>query len=154
MKIAFGCDHAGWYLKQPVMEFLKARKIEFFDVGTNSPESVDYPDFAARVALLVVRQEVEFGILICGTGLGMAMTANKFPGIRAITVSEGFSAQMARAHNNANVLTMGSRVVGAGLAVHIIDLFLSTPFEGGRHEKRLNKLAELEKSIRTSGEDI
>jgi ribose 5-phosphate isomerase B len=150
MRIAFGCDHAGWVLKQELLEFLARANHEIIDMGTDSSVSVDYPDFAARVAESVSTGRADIGILVCGTGLGMAITANKFKGVRAVTVSDGFSAKMARAHNDANVLTLGARVVGPGLALDIVNSFLSTPFEGGRHQRRVDKIRALDASVDTT----
>jgi ribose 5-phosphate isomerase B len=144
MKVAIGCDHAGWELKPVVMEYLSDTGIQVIDKGTHSATSVDYPDYAAQVAEAVTSGTADVGILICGTGLGMAIAANKFPGIRAVTVSDCFSAEMARAHNNANVLTMGSRVIGQGLALKIVQTFLTTPYQGRRHDRRLQKLKTIQ----------
>ncbi len=144
MKIAFGCDHAGFDLKFAVLKHLESRRIQILDYGTDSTGSVDYADFARDVSFSVADGQADFGILICGTGLGMAISANKIPGIRAVTVSEPFSAQMARAHNDANILTFGSRVIGPGMALSILDAFLDTPFEGGRHCGRIEKITSIE----------
>ncbi len=146
MIIAFGCDHAGWLLRDFVMEHLATRGEHVLDFGTNSPDPVDYPDLAWKVAEAVQNQSADFGILVCGTGLGMAIAANKMNGIRAVTVSEGLSAAMARAHNDANVLTLGARILGPGLVSHIIDAFLDTSFEGGRHVRRVGKFTAIESS--------
>jgi ribose 5-phosphate isomerase B len=153
MKIALGCDHAGFLLKAVILQYLTSRKIDVLDLGTDSPDSVDYPDYAEKVAGAVTEGTVDYGILICGTGLGMAMSANKIPGIRAVTVSEPYSAEMARAHNNANVLAMGSRVIGPDMAVRITDVFLSTPFDEGRHCGRIQKISRIENGSRT-GEEV
>lgn len=144
MKIAFGCDHAGFELKPIIVKRLDQRGIDILDHGTFSAESVDYPDYASKVAASVSTGEAQLGVLICGTGLGMAISANKTHGIRAVTVSEPYSAKMARAHNDANILTFGSRVVGPDLALMIMDVFLDTPFEGGRHCRRVGKMLALE----------
>lgn len=142
-RLSIGCDHAGFELKPAVVKHLESRGIDVLDMGTESTGSVDYPDYAAKVAESILRGDAEFGILLCGTGLGMAISANRYHGIRAVTVTEPYSAKMARAHNNANVLTMGSRVVGRDLALMIIDTFLDTPFEGGRHCGRIEKIDRL-----------
>lgn len=142
-RLSIGCDHAGLELKPAVVKHLESRGIDVLDMGTESTASVDYPDYAAKVAESILRGDAEFGILLCGTGLGMAISANRYHGIRAVTVTEPYSAKMARAHNNANVLTMGSRVVGRDLALMIIDTFLDTPFEGGRHCGRIEKIDRL-----------
>lgn len=145
MKVALGCDHAGYELKGMVMEYLAREGHEVLDEGTHSAESVDYPDFAERVALRVASGEAERGIVICATGLGVAMTANKVPGIRAAVCNDLYTARYSRLHNDANVLTFGSRVVGPGVAQEIVRIWLETPFEGGRHARRLDKLAEAER---------
>ncbi|MFO7951310.1 MAG: ribose 5-phosphate isomerase B [Bacillota bacterium] len=145
MKIALASDHAGMKLKDCLAGFLKRSGVSFHDFGVYSEESVDYPDFAFAVANAVQTGEYTFGILICGTGIGMSIAANKYSGIRAALCSETYSARCAREHNNANVLTMGSRVIGPGIANEIVAAFLQTGFAGGRHENRLNKITELEK---------
>lgn len=148
MKIAIGCDHAGFSLKAVVLEHLKARNCEVIDLGTHSLDSVDYPDYALAVARTICRGDASLGILVCGTGLGMAIAANKLPGIRAVTVSDTFSARMSRLHNDANILTFGSRVVGPGTAIDLIDAFIDTKFESGRHQKRLDKISGIEQTER------
>ena len=140
MRIVIGSDHAGYRLKQAVSDHLTAAGHEVHDVGCHGLDSVDYPDFAKLVATGVVGGEADRGVLICGTGQGMAMTANKHPGIRASVVADVFSARGTRAHNDSNVLCMGERVVGAGLALDIVDAWISTEFEGGRHARRVNKI--------------
>ncbi len=144
MRIAIGCDHAGYTLKPAIVRYLTSKNIEVLDQGTHSTDSVDYPDFAQKVAIAVLNGSADYGILICGTGLGMAISANKISGIRAVTVTEPFSAEMARAHNDANVLTMGSRVIGSDIAIRITEVFISTRFEGGRHSKRIDKISLIE----------
>lgn len=139
MKIAIGCDHAGVDLKRTLLDSV-LKEHEVTDVGTNSKESVDYPDIAKLVARAVACGEVESGILICGTGIGMAMAAGKVKGIRAARCSEPYSAEMSRTHNNANVLCFGARVIGSGMAEKIVEKWLSTPFEGGRHARRIGKI--------------
>jgi len=146
MKIAFGCDHAGWNLKKAVISHLKEQNIEILDFGTDSSESVDYPDFAEKVACAVQGGKADFGILICGTGQGMAMAANKVHGIRAAAVSDSVSASLARAHNDANIITFGGRIIGPAVAMQIVDTFLHTRFESGRHVKRVRKIMDLEKT--------
>ncbi len=150
MKIAFGCDHAGITLKESVLKHLEKRQVEVIDLGTSSTQSVDYPDFAVKVCRSVLNGQATLGILICGTGLGMAIAANKMTGIRAVTVSDTFSARMARAHNNANILTFGSRVVGPGAALELVNAFLDSSFEGGRHQDRLDKINGIENSNRAA----
>ena len=137
-------DHAGLQLRAELADHLKGRGVAFEDLGPNSPASVDYPDFAARVAETVGRGQVPFGLLVCGTGIGMCITANKVAGVRAALCSTEFEARMARAHNDANVLCLGQRTVGAGVARAILDAFLDTPFEGGRHAGRVEKIRQVE----------
>lgn len=144
MKIYIGSDHAGYQLKEYLKEQLDARDYEVIDVGTDGPESVDYPDYAFAVARQVAGGK-GVGILVCGTGIGMSIAANKVRGVRAACCSTIFEATMARRHNNANVLCVGSRVVGAEHALAITLEFLNNPFEGGRHERRLNKISDYER---------
>ncbi|OPJ63417.1 ribose 5-phosphate isomerase B [Clostridium oryzae] len=145
MKIAIGSDHAGYRLKKYVLEYLNEHKIEYKDYGTYDEASCDYPDYALTVAEAVAAKEYDFGILICGTGIGIGIAANKVPGVRAALCHDTFSAHACRQHNNANILTMGERIVGPGLAVDIVDAFLNAKFEGDRHTRRLNKITEIEK---------
>jgi len=142
VKIAIGADHAGFPLKEHVRALIEAVH-EVADKGTFSSDSVDYPDFAANVALAVARGEAERGIVVCGTGLGVAMTANRFRGVRAAPCTGEFAAEMARRHNDANVLCLGGRLVTRELAERIVDIFLSTPFDGGRHARRVAKIDAL-----------
>ena len=144
MRYAVGCDHAGLPLKAPLVAELQRQGHEVIDFGTNGPDSVDYPRFAARVARAVQEGQADRGLLFCGTGLGMALTANRFRGVRAVAVSESFSARMARAHNDANVLCMGARVVGVGAAVEILQVWLQQGFEGGRHQHRVDLMMDPE----------
>lgn len=144
MLIAIGSDHGGFRLKAEIKQFLEERKIPFRDFGTYSTDSVDYPDISRAVAQAVVDGECDRGIIICGTGIGVSIAANKIKGIRAALCHDTFSAQMSREHNNANILTMGERVIGYGLAMKIIETWLATEFAGGRHADRVNKIAELE----------
>lgn len=145
LRVAIGSDHAGYPLKEEVANALRDNGYDVEDLGTYSLESVDYPDIAVAVATEVAAGRFDRGILICGTGIGMTITANKVKGIRAGAVSDTYSARMARAHNNANVLGMGGRVVGPGLAHDIAKAFLDTEFEGGsRHERRVNKINALD----------
>ena len=145
MKIAIGCDHGGFELKNEIIKFLEGENHDVKDFGTYSVDSCDYPDIALPVAEAVVAKEYEFGILICGTGIGIGISANKVPGIRAALCSDTFSAHATREHNNANILTMGQRIVGTGLALDIVKTFLSSKFEGGRHQNRIDKITEIEK---------
>ncbi len=144
MRYAVGCDHAGLALKAPLVAELERHGHEVIDFGTNGLESVDYPRYAALVAGAVGGGEAEMGLLLCGTGVGMAMTANRTPGVRAACVSEPFSARMARAHNDANVLCMGARVVGLGIAVEILQAWLLQEFEGGRHRHRVAMMMNID----------
>jgi ribose 5-phosphate isomerase B len=143
-KIAFGCDHVGFILKEDILAHLAAKGIEVIDKGTWSGERTDYPSYASAVAQAVVAGEADGGILICGTGVGISITANKFPGIRAVVCSEPYSAQLSRQHNNTNVLAFGSRVVGLELAKMIVDCWLAAEFEGGRHQTRVDAIAQIE----------
>jgi ribose 5-phosphate isomerase B len=145
MKIAIGSDHGGLRLKKEVIKHLEKKNIEVKDYGTYTEDSCDYPDFAEKVSEAVVAKEYDYGILICGTGIGISISANKIPGVRAALCSDTFSAHATREHNNANILAMGERVVGIGLALDIVDAFLGSTFEGGRHENRVNKIMEIEK---------
>ena len=144
-RIAFGCDHVGFILKEEIMAHLNARGVEVVDKGTWSQERTDYPHYASAVAQAIINGEVESGILICGTGVGISITANKFPGIRAVVCSEPYSAQLSRQHNNTNVLAFGSRVVGLELAKMIVDAWLDAEFEGGRHQTRVEAIAAIER---------
>ncbi len=146
MKIAAGSDHAGLSLKRQLLERLRAQGHEVSDLGTHDTQSCDYPDFAAAVARAVAGGEADRGLLVCGTGQGMAMAANRVPGVRAAVCADTFSARATRAHNDANVLCIGERVVGPGLAGDIVDAFVAAPFEGGRHQNRVAKIAALERS--------
>lgn len=141
--LAIGCDHGGYALKCEVMKHLTERGIEFKDFGCDG-ETVDYPDIAEKVCETISEGKAERGILICGTGIGMSMAANRIKGIRAALCGDCYSARLTRLHNDANVLCMGARVIGAGLALQIVDEFLDTGFEGGRHAKRVEKIMKLE----------
>jgi ribose 5-phosphate isomerase B len=136
--IIIGCDHAAYELKDKIVDFLEKKGIAVKDIGTFSQDSVNYPDYANQVAQAVETKECDRGILLCGTGLGMSMAANRHKGIRAALCNDIFSAKMSRLHNNSNVLVMGGRVVGDILAMEIVDTWLGTQFEGGRHQMRLD----------------
>ena len=139
--LAIGSDHGGYALKQAMMKHLEARGLSYKDYGTYSEASCDYPDFGRAVALAVANGEAEYGIIICGTGIGISITANKVPGIRAALCGDCFSAEATRSHNDANVLALGARVVGEGLAIKIVDTFLDTPFSNDeRHIRRIQKI--------------
>lgn len=142
IKIAIGSDHGGFEYKASIIKALQDKGYDVVDMGTYSPESCDYPIIAKKVARAVAKGDFEKGILVCGTGIGMSMAANKVKGIRAAVCGDTFSARATRAHNNANILCLGQRVVGEGLALDIVDIWLTTKFEGGRHERRVNMIEE------------
>lgn len=144
MKICIGSDHAGFELKSILVDHLQAAGHEVDDVGTNSTESVDYPPICAEVGTRVVRGHADFGIVLGGSGQGEQISANKVNGVRAALCNDLYTARMSRQHNNANVLSMGGRIVAAGLATEIVDLWLSTDFEGGRHQRRLDLISDIE----------
>lgn len=144
MKIALGSDHAGLSLKIVIMKHLEEKGIEIKDFGTYTQDSCDYPDYAYKVATEVAERNFDLGILVCGTGIGISIAANKVKGIRAANCSDTFSAHACREHNNANIIALGERIVGPGLAIDIVDTFLKASFEGGRHEKRINKITDIE----------
>ncbi len=146
MRIAVGADHAGRTLKDHLRQHLEARGHAVSDLGTHSSESTDYPDYAAAVGRAVAGGEAERGLLVCGTGVGMAMAANKVRGVRAANCNNLFTARLARAHNDANVLTLGAREVAAEHAEEILEAFLGTPFDGGRHTRRIQKIGALEET--------
>lgn len=145
-RIAFGCDHVGFILKEDILAHLRGRGVEVVDKGTWSPERTDYPHYASAVAASLLDGEVDGGILICGTGVGISITANKYPGIRAVVCSEPYSAQLSRQHNNTNILAFGSRVVGLELAKMIVDAWLNADFEGGRHQLRVEAIEAIEQA--------
>lgn len=144
MKIALGCDHGGLEHKNAIAEHLKSRGFTVEDFGIYEQKSVDYPDIAVLVADCVASGKADLGILVCGTGIGMSLAANKVKGIRAAACSEHFSAKYTRLHNNSNILCLGGRVIGVGTALELVDLFVDTKFEGGRHETRVNKITDIE----------
>jgi len=143
-KIVLGADHGGFELKNMIKSHLESKGFETIDVGTNTTESCDYPIFASRLCQKIQNGEADLGILVCGTGIGMSMAANKHRGIRAACCSDTFSARLTRLHNNANVLCLGARVLGAGLALDLVDQFISAEFEGDRHIKRLSLIEDIE----------
>ena len=145
MQIGLACDHGGFELKEELKAFLKSLGVEPIDMGTFNEDSVDYPDFGVLVAEKVSRGELEKGILICGTGIGMSIVANKFPRIRAALANDLYSSRCSREHNDANILIIGGRIVGRELAKEIVKVWLETPFAGGRHKRRLEKIEALEK---------
>jgi len=143
-KIAFGCDHGGFDYKEAVIKHLQEKGIEVIDCGCDSTASVDYPIYADKVCKEITENNAELGILICGTGIGMSIAANKHKGIRAACCENTFSARMTRAHNDTNILCLGARVIGCGLALDMIDLFIETEFMGDRHQKRVDMLNALD----------
>ena len=143
MKIAIGSDHAGYELKCSVIKHLAEKGVEFIDCGCNG-ESVDYPDIAVKVCEQITNGNCQRGILVCGTGIGMSLAANKVKGIRAACCSEHFSAKYTRLHNDSNILCLGGRVIGVGTAIELVDLFVDTEFEGGRHQTRVDKITAIE----------
>lgn len=145
MTLAIGSDHGGFCLKETIKQHLETRGFAYRDFGTCSTASVDYPDIAQKVSQAVVSGECERGILICGTGIGISIAANKVKGIRAALCHDVFSAQMSREHNDANILALGERVIGPGLALMIVDTWLTAEFAAGRHEQRVKKIAALER---------
>lgn len=145
MRLALGADHAGWRLKDHLRDQLAARGHEVLDKGTHSDESCDYPELAAAVGRSVAGGEAEMGILVCGTGIGMAMAANRIPGVRAANCTDLFSVRLAREHNAANVLALGARVIAAQHAEALAEAFLATPFAGGRHQRRIDQIAALDR---------
>lgn len=146
--IALGSDHGGLELKNAILRLLAERGLETRDMGTDNGDSVDYPDFAEKVALAVSRGDAAQGILICGTGIGMSIAANKYPGVRAALVTDEYMAQMARQHNNANILVLGGRVMTGQNAERLVQAWLDAEYEGGRHQRRLDKIARIEQEVR------
>ncbi len=142
--IALACDHGGYEIKEAVRKHLEMQHIDYKDFGTYSTQSVDYPIYAEKASRAVASKECELGIICCGTGIGVSMVANKIKGIRAAVVTNEFCAEMTRRHNNANILCMGGRVIDGKTAVKLADIFLHTPFDGGRHENRVNMISEIE----------
>ncbi len=151
MKVAIGSDHAGFELKEEVTELLKTLGTDVVDCGTDTSKSVDYPDFGEKVSSLISSGKIEKGILICGTGVGMSMVANKFPNVRAALCNDLFCARMSRLHNDANILVMGGRIIGKDLAAEIVRTWMATPFEGARHLNRLIKIKKIEECLNTHG---
>lgn len=144
MKIAFGCDHGGFIYKEAVINYLKNSGHEVVDFGTFSEDSCDYPDYATKVTNAVVTKDCNYGVLICGTGIGMSIVANKVKGIRCAHVTDEFSAEMTRRHNNANVLALGARISKIEDCLKFVEIFLNTPFDGGRHQTRVSKISDVE----------
>ncbi len=146
--LVIGSDHGGLELKEAVKDSLTSRGIAVEDYGTDNGDSVDYPDFAEKVAGAVSSGDVALGILVCGTGIGMSIAANKFPGVRAALATDEFMAQMAKQHNNANILVLGGRVLSVDLAIKMVNVWLDTAYEGGRHQQRLDKISKVEDAVR------
>ena len=144
MKIAMGADHGGYSLKEILKKHLVEAGHEVLDLGTHDTDSCNYPDYAAKVAYAVADKEADLGILVCGTGIGMSIAANKVKGIRAAAVSDCFTAQATREHNDSNIICLGERIVGPGLALRIVDTWLEASFQGGRHQTRVDLISELE----------
>lgn len=144
MKIAIGCDHGGLEHKNAIKAFLEEQGHTLVDEGIYEQVSVDYPDIAVKVCAHIQNKDCELGILVCGTGIGMSLAANKMKGIRAAVCSEHFSAKYTRLHNDSNILCLGGRVIGVGTALELVDLFVNTEFEGGRHQKRVDKVMAIE----------
>ncbi|MDW7645729.1 MAG: ribose 5-phosphate isomerase B [Desulfuromonadales bacterium] len=140
-------DHGGLELKEALKNYLQDKQVDVRDLGTNGSESVDYPDFGEKVARSVSLGEADAGILICGTGIGMSIVANKFPGVRAALAHDEFTARMAKEHNNANILVLGGRIQTSDQGIEMVAAWLDSEFEGGRHQRRLDKIAELERAI-------
>lgn len=147
MRVAIASDHGGLNIRKEIISLMEELNIEYVDLGCECSTSVDYPDYAIPVANMVANGEVDRGILICGTGIGMSITANKVQGIRCALVHDLFSAKVTREHNDSNILAMGERVIGPGLARSIAETWLTTPFEGGRHETRVNKISSYEANV-------
>ena len=145
MRVVLGADHGGYELKEAIRAHLESQGFDVQDLGTNSSDSVDYPKYGFAVGNAILKGEADLGIACCGTGLGISIAANKLRGIRAVVCTETFSARMAREHNDANVLTLGGRVTGVGLALDIVDIFLKTEFAGGRHARRVNLISDIER---------
>ena len=145
MKIAIACDHGGLTLKKDIKKYLDANGYEVVDFGTDSFDSCDYPDFALPAAEAVASGECERGIVVCSTGIGVSIVANKVPGVRCAHCHDSYCAEFTRLHNNSNMLALGEKVVGTGYALKIVDTFLKTQFEGGRHQRRVDKITEIEK---------
>lgn len=145
MKIAIASDHGGYQLKNTIVQHLIQKGIDITDFGTKDETSVDYPDYAKKVGVEVAAKKYDLGILVCGTGIGMSIAANKVQGVRCALVSDCFSARATRQHNDSNVLALGGRVIGTELALEIVDIWLKTDFEAGRHQRRVDQIADIEK---------
>ena len=147
-KIAIASDHGGFDLKKNVISSLKNKGLEIEDLGPSNTDSVDYPDYGVKIAHAILEQRVERGIVICGTGVGMSIVVNRFPGIRGTLCSDVYTAKMCREHNDSNILIMGGRVIGKELALEIVEIWLNTKFEGGRHQRRIDKINEIDANLK------
>ena len=148
-KIAIASDHGGFELKESIITFLLKKGWEVDNLGAPSTDSVDYPDYGIKVAKAIIDKKIVRGILICGTGVGMSIVVNRFPGIRGTLCSDVYTAKMCREHNDSNILILGGRVIGVSLALEILDIWLKTEFEGGRHQRRLDKIKEIDAYLKT-----
>ncbi len=148
-KIAIASDHGGFDLKENIIAFLLKKGLEIDNLGAHSTDSVDYPDYGIKLAQAITDKKFVRGILICGTGVGMSIVVNRFPGIRGTLCSDVYTAKMCREHNDSNILIMGGRVIGVSLAMEILDIWLNTEFEGGRHQRRLDKIKEIDANLKT-----
>ena len=149
IKIAIASDHGGFDLKESIIPFLQKKGWEVVNFGAPSTDSVDYPDYGIKLAQAIIDKKFVRGILICGTGVGMSIVVNRFPGIRGTLCSDVYTAKMCREHNDSNVLIMGGRVIEVGLAIEILNIWLNTEFEGGRHQRRLDKINEIDANLKT-----
>ena len=146
-KIVIASDHAGYELKESIKELMLSDGVKIEDLGPSNSDSVDYPDYGIKLAKMVAEDKTLSGIVICGTGVGMSIVVNRFPGIRGTLCSDLYTAKLCREHNDSNILILGGRVVGRGLAYEIVKTWLATPFEGGRHQKRLNKISDIDRML-------
>jgi ribose 5-phosphate isomerase B len=151
-KLAIASDHAGFELKESIVAFLHTMGVELKDFGPKNSDRVDYPDYGITIAKAIQEKKIERGILICGTGVGMSIVVNRFPGIRGTLCADLYTAKMCREHNDSNILIMGGRVIGKGLAEEIVDTWLNTSFEGGRHQKRLDKIEDIDRQLESKGD--
>lgn len=147
-KIVIASDHAGFDLKECIVHYLRDKNVSVEDCGPHNSDSVDYPDYGIKIAKAVARKEAERGIIICGTGIGMSIVVNRFPGIRGTLCGDVYTAKLCREHNDSNILILGGRVVGQGLAQEIVQTWMATPFEGGRHQRRLDKIDQIDEMIK------
>ena len=152
-KIAIASDHGGFDLKENIIAFLLKKGLEIDNLGAHSTDSVDYPDYGIKLAQAIIDKKFVRGILICGTGVGMSIVVNRFPGIRGTLCSDVYTAKMCREHNDSNILIMGGRVIGVNLAMEILDIWLNTEFEGGRHQRRLDKIKNIDARLKTKSSD-